>query len=152
MSSSYSEQHASQFTSPYSIEGKGVTFDASQSILTSRVSNALHPEVQFDLRIHFYNDGTSRITLDQGGERYKDWKRFDQAAAWAIDEQCVVYQECEPFQAYIKANKPVFHLEYTAKSNPPASLVQKYCNGPGTSGFSTLIKHLSLNAWTKTCP
>lgn len=63
---------------------------------------------------------------------------------WAIVEQCVKYDECKQYDPFIKQNKPVFQIEY--------STVKKGCNGPNTKGFSTLIKKLSLNGWTKTCP
>ena len=63
---------------------------------------------------------------------------------WAIVEQCAKYEECEQYDPFIKANKPVFQIEYSS--------VKKGCNAPNTKGFSTLIKKLSLNDWTKTCP
>lgn len=63
---------------------------------------------------------------------------------WAIVEQCVRYKECNQYQPFIQNNKPVFQIEY--------STVAKGCNGPNTSGFSTLIKKLSLNSYTQTCP
>jgi hypothetical protein len=71
---------------------------------------------------------------------------------FSVNEQCAEYNECRPYQAFIRQNKPVFHLEYTAKDPAPKDFVRKHCNAPGTNGFSTLIKHLSLNAWTTTCP
>lgn len=71
--------------------------------------------------------------------------------AWSVNEQCVQYNECKPYQAFIKQDKPVFHLEYTAKNPAPAKFVQKSCSGPDTNGFSTLIKHLDLGSWTTTC-
>jgi hypothetical protein len=73
-------------------------------------------------------------------------------AEFSVNEQCVKYNECEQLQVFIKQDKPVLHIEYTAKNNPPSSFVQKSCDNQGAKGFSTLIKHLSLNAWTKTCP
>lgn len=33
---------------------------------------------------------------------------------WQVNEQCVEFGECETFQPFIKANKPVFHVEYLA--------------------------------------
>ena len=63
---------------------------------------------------------------------------------WVITEQCAKYKECAPYQPFIAANKPVFQIEYNG--------VKKGCNQPNTEGFSTLIKHLSLDAYTKTCP
>jgi len=62
---------------------------------------------------------------------------------WVIVEQCVRYNECDQYQPYIKAGKPVFQIEYNGK--------KKGCNGPHTKGFSTLIKKLNLASWTRTC-
>jgi hypothetical protein len=73
-------------------------------------------------------------------------------AEWSVNEQCVQYNECDLYQPFIKQNKPVFHIEYTAKDPAPASFVKKSCENKDAKGFSTLIKHLSLNAWTTTCP
>lgn len=63
---------------------------------------------------------------------------------WVIIEQCVKYNECDEYQHFIKQNKPAFHIEYSS--------VEEGCKGPNTKGFSTLIKKLSLNSWTRTCP
>ncbi|KAF2484212.1 glycoside hydrolase superfamily [Neohortaea acidophila] len=77
--------------------------------------------------------------------------RVINGSAWSVNEQCVQYNECEPYQAFIKQNKPVFHLEYTKKAPAPKSFVKKSCDDPQAKGFSTLVKHLSLNQWTTTC-
>lgn len=69
-----------------------------------------------------------------------------------VNEQCVIYNECDKLQPFIAKNKAVFHIEYTAKNPAPPSFVTKSCTNKGAKGFSTLIKHLSLNAWTTTCP
>ena len=71
---------------------------------------------------------------------------------FSVNEQCVQYSECETYQPFIKQNKPVFHIEYTEKDPAPKSFVAKSCNNAQAKGFSTLVKHLSLNAWTTTCP
>jgi hypothetical protein len=73
-------------------------------------------------------------------------------ADFCVNEQCVQYNECKLYQPFIQQNKPVFHIEYTAKTPAPASFVKKSCQNPDAKGFSTLIKHLSLNAWTTVCP
>ena len=79
--------------------------------------------------------------LKNGGGMVADVLHFSQ---WVIVEQCVRYDECEQYQPFIKANKPVFQIEYSS--------VKKGCNGPNTEGFSTLIKKLNLAGYTKTCP
>lgn len=78
---------AHAFQSPYYIASSSTAFDKADSTLTASVKSALHPQVEFELKVHFYHDGTSRVLMDQTGQRYKDWKRYDGAASWAIDEQ-----------------------------------------------------------------
>lgn len=69
---------------------------------------------------------------------------------WEVNEQCLEFDECEAFTPFIKAGKPVFHIEYP---NGAPSLVEdeksKSCGAP--SGFSTVLKSLSLDAWVQTC-
>ncbi|EIW78245.1 glycoside hydrolase family 114 protein [Coniophora puteana RWD-64-598 SS2] len=72
-------------------------------------------------------------------------------AEWVVNEQCVQYDECDLYQPFIKANKPVFHIEYTDDATASPDFVKKSCSGGGTDGFSTLIKHMDLGNWTTTC-
>lgn len=69
-----------------------------------------------------------------------------------VNEQCLQYNECNKLQPFIAHNKAVFHIEYTEKSPAPAAYRSNVCGGAGTAGFSTLIKHMNLNAWTTKCP
>lgn len=88
--SSYAEGQSSSkdpFKSPYYIASGSSSFDTSDSSLTASIKSALHPEVDFELKAHFYEDGTSRIMMDQTGHRFGGWKRYDGAASWAIDQQ-----------------------------------------------------------------
>ena len=73
-------------------------------------------------------------------------------AEFSVNEQCVQYNECDLYQPFIKQNKPVFHIEYTAKGRASATFVTKSCQNKGAMGFSTLIKHMNLDAWTMKCP
>lgn len=71
------------FKSPYSLQTP--TFDAAASVLTAPVRSALYPEVDFEMQFHFHKDGTARVKMDQKGETYKGWKRYDEAAKWAYE-------------------------------------------------------------------
>lgn len=83
-----SESSTSQaFKSPYYIATGSIIVNKKDSTFTASVKSALHPQIDFELKVLFYNDGTSRIKMDQVGERYGKWKRFDGAASWAIDQQ-----------------------------------------------------------------
>jgi len=68
-----------------------------------------------------------------------------------VNEQCVEYQECDVLAPFVKAAKPVFHVEYTEAATPAAKFVAAAC-GKATKGFSNVIKHLDLGTWTSTCP
>lgn len=76
----------SKFQSPYSIVGTPV-FDDSLAQLKASVGSALHPQIKFGLQVLFYKDGTSRVMMDEEGQRYGGWKRYDEAAKWAVDQQ-----------------------------------------------------------------
>jgi len=79
------------------------------------------------------SSGGIGIGLKNAGGIVKDVVGF---LDWVVNEQCVEYDECDTFQPFIKAGKPVFHIEYKDQSKN----VTKDCFGPHTSGFSTIIK------------
>jgi hypothetical protein len=58
---------------------------------------------------------------------------------FAVNEQCFQYGECGTLAPFIAAGKPVFHVEY------------RRCPTPIPSGFSSIRKKLSLNAWRQSC-
>lgn len=67
--------------SPYTVPTGGV-LDGHQ--LRVPVQSALHADVSFEMVLSFFDDGTARVQMDQRAPRYKDWKRYDEAAMWAI--------------------------------------------------------------------
>jgi hypothetical protein len=78
--------------------------------------------------------------LDQVGALEAD---FD----WALDEQCLEFDECDLLTPFIRAGKAVFHVEYGAES-----LAERVCARTKPLKFSTLIKKLNLDAWRVACP
>lgn len=75
-------------------------------------------------------------------------------AEWAINEECAEYEECADWAPFIAAGKPVFHVEYTDDDNATsvsASKRSKACAADGQTGFSTIIKHYSLDNWIVYC-
>ncbi|KAL9576818.1 MAG: hypothetical protein Q9212_006791 [Teloschistes hypoglaucus] len=68
---------------------------------------------------------------------------------WAVNEQCIEYDECELFESFIQHGKPVFHIEYP-ESAPSISVqdVDKYCK---PKGFSTVLKKMDLDEWVFEC-
>lgn len=71
---------------------------------------------------------------------------------WEVNEQCVQYHECNLFQPFIAAGKPVFHIEYP-KAAPDVSVSAKDsdCGGENTNGFSTVLKEVDLGDWVELC-
>lgn len=78
---------------------------------------------------------------------------------FSVNEQCVQYNECESFQQFISAGKPVFHIEYPneeehSDSGVGAKLLDELCEKGGrtkTSGFSTVLKKMNLDGWVECC-
>lgn len=68
---------------------------------------------------------------------------------WQVNEQCVEFDECNLFQPFIDANKPVFHIEYPDDApNVATDIKTKDC---GVAGFSSVMKNLALDAWVDPC-
>jgi len=69
---------------------------------------------------------------------------LDQAAAlqptfdFAVDEQCVEYDECSQLRPFVDAGKAVLHVEYQL----PRS---EFCPVTRPLGFSSMQKHLNLD-------
>jgi hypothetical protein len=63
---------------------------------------------------------------------------------FAINEQCMEYDECEALTPFIKAGKAVFHVEYDIDN-------ATFCPHTTALGFSSMRKHLNLDAWRATC-
>ncbi|KAI7570547.1 hypothetical protein KC343_g4567 [Hortaea werneckii] len=78
--------------------------------------------------------------------------------SFSVNEQCVQYSECETFAPFVKAGKPVFHIEYPSDeslNNVAKSAVEDLCSGDGSASgstdFSTVIKNMNLNGWVEYC-
>lgn len=63
---------------------------------------------------------------------------------YAINEQCVEFGECGLLRPFIAAGKPVFHVEYDLA---PA----EFCPVTEPLHFSSMRKHLDLDAWRQPC-
>jgi hypothetical protein len=67
---------------------------------------------------------------------------------WSVAEQCVDYDECDSYQPFIAAGKPVFQIEYPDVTSLES--IQKVCS-ESPAQFSTLIKELDLGQWYTSC-
>jgi endo-alpha-1,4-polygalactosaminidase (GH114 family) len=71
----------------------------------------------------------------------------------------VQYDECEKFQKFIKAGKPVFHIEYPNKDDHSdggvgTEVVNELCGKDeetNVNGFSTVLKRKNLDGWVEYC-
>ena len=66
---------------------------------------------------------------------------------WALNEECILWDECQVLAPFISANKAVFHVEYGDDA-----LATKVCPLTAPLKFSTLIKKPELGAWRRACP
>jgi endo-alpha-1,4-polygalactosaminidase (GH114 family) len=70
---------------------------------------------------------------------------------WALDEECVSYDECELLSPFIAAGKAVFHVEYVDDPADGPALADSVCPATFRLGFSSLIKTWDLDAWRLDC-
>ncbi|EAA27398.1 glycoside hydrolase family 114 protein [Neurospora crassa] len=72
---------------------------------------------------------------------------------FSVNEQCAQYNECDTFEKFTAAGKPVFHIEYPSGA-PKAVKTQdsrKLCGATGADRFSTVLKGMDLDAWVEYC-
>ncbi|KAI1358246.1 glycoside hydrolase superfamily [Xylaria arbuscula] len=75
-------------------------------------------------------------------------------AEWAINEECAEYEECADWAPFVDAGKPVFHVEYVDDDDATtvsADKMAKACAADGQEGFSSIVKHYSLDDWVVYC-
>ncbi len=71
---------------------------------------------------------------------------------WALNESCLVYDECTRYAPFVDAGKAVFHVEYVDRESQGEATAAAVCGDPALEGFSTLIKTWDLDAWAIACP
>lgn len=72
---------------------------------------------------------------------------------YALNEQCVQYGECDTWQPFVEAGKPVFHIEYPdGAPKVAAQKVDSICGNASAKGFETLLKEMDLGDWVEACP
>ncbi|KAF1835306.1 endo alpha-1,4 polygalactosaminidase precursor [Decorospora gaudefroyi] len=78
---------------------------------------------------------------------------------FSVNEQCVEYGECDTFEPFIAAGKPVFHIEYPdgagAEQGLQSDVLGESCaksgDGRGSEKFSTVLKRMDLDGWVEYC-
>ena len=70
---------------------------------------------------------------------------------FAVNEQCVQYEECARWKPFITANKAVFNVEYpVGGARAEAAVKAKSCKSP--KKFSTILKDMDVTAPVYICP
>jgi hypothetical protein len=123
-------------------------FDAVEPDLTdgyrNRTGFPLNPAHQLA-----YNRAMARLAHDRGlaiGLK-NDLDQIPQLVRdfdFAVNEECFQYRECGVLSAFIKAGKPVFHVEYDLDTG-------QFCAAAKALGFSSMKKKLKLDAWRQPC-
>ena len=75
--------------------------------------------------------------LAQVGELAAD---FD----FAVNEQCIEFDECNLLDPFVTSGKAVLHVEYDVDPT-------EFCESAVGDGFSTIRKHVDLGAWRFAC-
>jgi len=68
---------------------------------------------------------------------------------FAVNESCLVWDECHLLRPFLDRDKAVLHIEYADEGQDAASV----CADPGRAGFSTIIKRSTteVDAWRQAC-
>ncbi len=70
---------------------------------------------------------------------------------WALNEECLSYDECGTLRPFLDAEKAVLHVEYVDRAAQGAALRDEICGDPALAGFSTLVKTWDLDDFALTC-
>ncbi len=70
---------------------------------------------------------------------------------WALNEECLSFDECGLLKPFIAANKPVFHVEYVDDFVDGPKKHSEVCGDATIQGFSTLIKTWDLGPERLAC-
>ena len=70
---------------------------------------------------------------------------------WALNEECVAYDECDLLAPFIDAGKAVFHVEYVDNTADGPAKANAVCPVTAPLSFSSLIKRWDLDAWRLPC-
>jgi len=68
---------------------------------------------------------------------------------WALNEQCLEFNECDALQPFIASNKAVFGVEYLTETNIPDTA--SVCAITEANQYSWIIKRPELDSWVDSC-
>lgn len=71
---------------------------------------------------------------------------------FAVNEECMTYDECDTLAPFISNGKPVLHVEYDSRHVTNDSAFQALCSNTQAREFSTLVLPLELDdSFRKSC-
>lgn len=75
---------------------------------------------------------------------------------FSVCESCSKTKDCEAYQKFLDAGKPVFHVEYANETTSVLEETSKeelesMCNVDGSDGFSTIVKRHNQDEWIVDC-
>lgn len=72
---------------------------------------------------------------------------------FAVNEQCVQYDECSSYGPLFEANKAIFHIEYVSGTMEGAQAASSGTVGNACSvaNLSTVVKDMDLDGWVEYC-
>lgn len=70
---------------------------------------------------------------------------------WALNAECLRYEECERLRPFLDAGKPVFHVEYVESVQELESAAERICGAQARQGFNTLVKARGLGPASVAC-
>ncbi len=68
---------------------------------------------------------------------------LEPAFDFAINEECLKFDECAAYAPFVRAGKVVLHVEYRAAAD--------FCSDPTIAGFTSIAKKTNLGAWRRSC-
>lgn len=72
---------------------------------------------------------------------------------FAVNEQCVEYDECSSYSPLFESNKAVFHIKYVSgtMSSTEAASSGTVSNACSVGNLSTVVKDMDLDGWVEYC-
>lgn len=70
---------------------------------------------------------------------------------WALDEECMAFDECDALQPFIDAGKAVFHVEYVDDRDAVQARAAELCDEATERGFSTRVETWDLDGSGTAC-
>jgi len=110
---------------------------------------ALTAQDQINYNLWLSNQANARglsIGLKNDVEHVQELEPFFD---WALNEQCLEYNECDTLLPFIASNKAVFGVAYV--NNGQVYDAQNICSVTDAKEYSWIIKHFDLDSWLDSC-